>query len=177
MPAPIPPLTPQIQTLVALANEEAASAGLSFIWPQHVLLAVLREPTLRAAQTMSRLGLRVKETRESAREMVRPDADVVVSGRLPLHPFTRRALRRTSQIAAGCGSESTDDTHLLLALIENPRRPASRLLRRLGVDPKHVRLLLTGNEPPGDTEDTPQPVALDYRPPDHRPWWKALFGR
>jgi ATP-dependent Clp protease ATP-binding subunit ClpC len=159
------------ETALALANDEAACAGAAFIWPHHLMLGILREGTGGGARLLVKLGLKLNESREIARQLLAPaPRDELVSGQLPLHPFTRRAIRRAAKLAAADGQTEVNDAHLLLALIENPRRTADRLLVRVGVSPDHLRSLLNGKPVPGSPELAYAADAVEKRRP--RRWWR-----
>jgi ATP-dependent Clp protease ATP-binding subunit ClpC len=161
------------ETALALANDEATRAGARFICPHHLLLGMLREGTGGGARLLTKLGLKLNESREVARQLLTPaPREEVVVGQLPLHPFTRRAIRRAAILAAAEGQAEVNDAHLLLALIESPRRTATRLLVRLGVTPDQLRSLLTGKLLPGSPELSYATGAVQERRPGR--WWQ--FG-
>jgi ATP-dependent Clp protease ATP-binding subunit ClpA len=167
-PAP-PKWTEEVRLVFSLANDEAAQSGQKFIWPEHFLLGMLRERHLAGTVALERLGVRLREARHLARESLRAPRDEVITGRLPLHPYSRRATRRAATFAAADGADAANDVHLLLALIENPRRPVGALLRRMQIDPKSLQLLLKHDEK--KEAASAEPLAYDSSRPSRRSWW------
>jgi hypothetical protein len=67
------PLTPAVQRTFVYAREEAAALGHRCVGPEHLLLAVLREPDCRAVELLTPLGLTLAALREAARRLPEPE--------------------------------------------------------------------------------------------------------
>jgi ATP-dependent Clp protease ATP-binding subunit ClpC len=162
-------LSPTIEVAMNLASDEASSAGRKFIWPEHLILGMLRESRGEGARALARLGANLPQMRALIRDSFPEPSDEVITGTLPLHPFTRRATRRAAMHAVAEGFESVGDQHLLLAIIDRPRPSVARVLEKAGISLEHLRLLLTGKATTISTE-------LHYRRTEpKRRWWH--FGR
>ncbi len=135
MPSALPPLSPIVDDILALANEEAMRRGSSFVRPVDVLLGMLRHGRCIAAKSLKVHDLTLRRFRDIVDETIKNRGDFVVEGKLPLHPFARRAIRRAPLLRpSGSTTIVVSDELLLLAMIENPRRLLSRLLTRSGID-------------------------------------------
>jgi hypothetical protein len=63
------PLSPAAQRALRFAAEEAAQLGRTVVGPEHLLLALLREPETQAALILSQAGLQLDDARRAAREL------------------------------------------------------------------------------------------------------------
>jgi ATP-dependent Clp protease ATP-binding subunit ClpC len=159
-------LSPTAEVVINLANDEASAAGRKFIRLEHLILGILREGRGKGSSALVQLGANLREMRDLIRNSLTKAADEVVSGTLPLHPFTRRAIRRAAIYAAAEGSGQVADHHLLLAVIERPRPSIVRLFEGSGIEIENLRLVMTGAGKDGTAE-------LPYRPPEpKRRWWR-----
>jgi hypothetical protein len=67
------PLTPAVKRILEYAREEAALLHHSSVGPEHLLLAVLREPESQAVELLAPLGLTLPALRETTRGLPEPE--------------------------------------------------------------------------------------------------------
>ncbi len=110
-----PRLSPEAEIIVRQATEEARDLGQQSVRPEHVLLALLRDPGSPTALALSGLSL----SYEGVREVV---GLTEVAGRPPSAPplgWSRAAqlvLERAADDATYRGSEEVRPAHILVAL-------------------------------------------------------------
>lgn len=123
---------------IAHGRQEAIAAGARTIGSDHLLLGVIAMRDTRASRALQGLGA----TTESLRAVVGrvdPGGGDSPSG---LSAEARRALERSLRSASSLGRHGIDTESLVLALIEDRRGPAARVLEALGVSPQAVRELI-----------------------------------
>lgn len=167
-------LSASVEEALVCANDEAISRNSTFIRPEDILLGLLREKKNTAALVLLQLGLKLQPLRAAVRRRFQLP-DMVTMGKLPLHPYSRRALRRARR--PGNPQQPIEASDLLLALIENPRRSVIRVLRELNVQPEAIRALIAPQSAESDNTDRPLPYAAQQRRPGWRRWLRILSGR
>jgi ATP-dependent Clp protease ATP-binding subunit ClpC len=149
---------------VVLAQEEAVRLRHAHIGAEHLLLGVLRCEQGAGPAAMEELGIRPDGLRAAvAREVpAQPDPP---SGHIPFTPEAKIALEGSLRQAIDRGSDLIESGHLLLALVEDPRRSHDRIapvLAGIGVEPRELaaaaRRRLGGRSP------TPAPAAMPAPP-------------
>ncbi|GAA1741124.1 Clp protease N-terminal domain-containing protein [Luedemannella helvata] len=142
------------RTAVKAAVEVARQRGDSRVGTEHLLLAVLAEPTAAGL-----LGVTAEQARAAAEDLdrralaavgvdigdFRPTGTPGAGKRPPFSSGAREVLSRTLALAAAARSRRIEDRHLLLALLERDRHdPVAALLSTLRVDPATARTRLQG---------------------------------
>jgi len=147
--------------LLTRAAAEASRRGDQRIGTDHLLLAVLADPSSDAA---SALGADLATARAGADELDRSalaaigirlgaatDVGAAVAPRrlAPLTSGARAVLKRTIEVARPTKTGRIESRHFLLALLECTRPdPAAELLAELGIDPSAVRSRLSAADRP-----------------------------
>lgn len=134
------------------ATEEARARGDRRVGTEHLLLAVLDEPT-----GADLLGITAETARRAAGELDRQALAAIGvdigdfrptgtpgSGKRPgFSSGAREVLSRTLALAAATKSRRIETRHLLLALLERDRHdPVAALLSALDIDPQATRARL-----------------------------------
>ncbi len=110
-----PRLSPEAEVIVRLATDEARDLGQQSVQPEHILLALLREPGSSIAEALA--GLRLSY--ERVRDVV---GHTEVAGRPPSAPalaWSRAAelvLERAADDATYRGAEQVRPAHILVGL-------------------------------------------------------------
>ena len=145
-----------LRTTVAGARSIARLQGSPTIEAQHLLLAILDDPSARTARAIRRLGLSKEAVGDAIdRELAGALGAVGVS--LESFASTRRvpgssnprwgqsaklALERTLRAASDRGDKRLDDRHLLLGLARAEAGVVPRLFELLGLTPGSVAAAL-----------------------------------
>lgn len=120
------------RTAVVRAQEEAREAGHDTITPEHLLIALIRDPEATAARTVQALGATPEPVRTAVADRFGPQAATVPAA-IPFTPQSKKALELTHREALRLGHEHIGAEHLLLGVITLDEGPAAEVLRDLGV--------------------------------------------
>lgn len=123
------------------AEVEARALAHSYIGTEHILLALLREPESRAARALASLGVTYEKVTAAVARMMGRGVEVDA---LP-PAFTgkaQEAVDLAAREASGQGLERADTEHILLALVQDPRGAATRILVQLDAEPAMIRAAL-----------------------------------
>ncbi len=110
-----PQLSPEAELVVRQATEEARDLGQQSVQPEHVLLALLRDPTSPTSQALADIRLSYERAREAM-------GLTELAGRPPSAPaleWSRAAqlvLERAADDATYRGADQVRPAHLLVAL-------------------------------------------------------------
>jgi ATP-dependent Clp protease ATP-binding subunit ClpA len=93
------PLTPQAQSVVRQASEEARGLNHNYVGTEHLLLGLLHEQGGVAALALNRLGLEAGDVREEIQYLLNPWADRGDEEAPPVPRPARPALRKKARAA------------------------------------------------------------------------------
>jgi ATP-dependent Clp protease ATP-binding subunit ClpC len=134
------------------AETEALRVRTPYVAPEHVLLALLADPTDVPAATLASLGAQPETLRAAVEAVVRPTP---LGEPLPLpFPYTSRAKRTlelTREEAVRSRAPSLSPELLLLALLQDDRTLAYEVLTQAGVTLANAREALQRFDAPGPT--------------------------
>src|SRR5262245_32740113 len=85
-------LTNQAREALALANEEARSLQHDYVGTEHILLALVRDPSGIAAKTLGALGIELASVRGEIEKLVNRGPRPITLRSLPLTPRAKRAI-------------------------------------------------------------------------------------
>lgn len=122
--------------VLAAASYEAHALGHGSIETEHILLALLGEPSVAAA--LDALSLSPAEVREAVERHVEAGTSVEPGPR-PLGPGAKGALELALRESFSGGEGVIGPEHILLALAAGEDRTAGRVLHELGVDLERLR--------------------------------------
>src|SRR5579872_1351490 len=123
--------SPAAQEALAAAQNLARRREHQQIELEHLCDALLRQPDGLCATMVSRTGASVPLLLKGLEEALLATPRVV-GGQVYLGPEALAALDVAEREARRLGDERTGPEHLLLAIPQDPRSPASRALRALG---------------------------------------------
>jgi hypothetical protein len=125
--------TDELKILLAFAREVASEWGYAHVEPEHILLALLRDPSTIAAILLQRAGADLAPVHlslEAYLEHNRP------SSKLSEGYFSDMALRvfeRALRLAGDEASDRVSTVHLLLAIVVDGQSYAAEVLSKYGV--------------------------------------------
>jgi ATP-dependent Clp protease ATP-binding subunit ClpC len=123
---------------LALAADEARSFNHEYVGTEHVLLALIAEPS-GAASVLASMGVDVGRIRGEVERLVQRGSEPVSAGVLPHTPRTRQVIEYARDEAHSVGQKVVDSEHLLIALLREPDGVAGIVLKNLGVNADHLR--------------------------------------
>jgi len=124
---------------IVLAKHEADRFGSLEIDPEHVLLALLNDPSLISRTTD---GIAEKEIRETINTHLPRRQPNLLPHDLPLSQAAREALVLAEAEADKLGHRDIRNQHLLLGLVESRNSYARELLTKKGLSVDTLRLQL-----------------------------------
>jgi Clp amino terminal domain, pathogenicity island component len=132
-------LTNQAREALALANDEARSLGHDYVGTEHILLALVRDPSGIASKTLGTLGITPQSVRAEVERLVNRGPNPTSTSALPLTPRAMRAIDDATLEAAVVNEKCAGPEHLLLGLLSEGEGVACQVLINLGVTPDNLR--------------------------------------
>jgi ATP-dependent Clp protease ATP-binding subunit ClpC len=126
--------TDRSRRALQVAGDEAAALHHDYIGPEHILLALLRDPDSAAVAVLTALDCELESVRTKIHDIVKPGTTAAPAG--ALRPFTSRVkkvLEFTMIAARDSGSTSVDTQHLLVGLLREEKGIAAQVLVNAGV--------------------------------------------
>ncbi len=136
----LPPLTLNAEKVLVRANQEALHYNHDCIASQHILLALAKEGTGRAARVLRNHRIDLKLLQREVIRLLKPGSEVVLEKNLPYTPVVRRVMAYAAKEAKGRREVGTE--HLLLGLMWDGETVIARVLVDLGLRPDEIRLEL-----------------------------------
>jgi ATP-dependent Clp protease ATP-binding subunit ClpC len=135
-------LTQHARNVITLADEESRRLGHEYVGTEHILLALLREPSYAGSGALARLGVSADAVREEVEKLVHRGPGQQAAGELamlPLTPRAQRAIQTAAEEAANVSLSVAGPEHLLIGLIRDPDGVAGCVMRGMGLDVNRVR--------------------------------------
>ena len=117
-----------------VAGDEAAALHHEYIGPEHILLALLRDPDSAAVTVLIALGCNIDGIRTKVHDIVKPGTAAAPAG--ALRPFTSRVkqvLEFTMRAARDDNSSAVGTQHVLVGLLREEKSIAAQVLVNSGV--------------------------------------------
>jgi ATP-dependent Clp protease ATP-binding subunit ClpC len=130
--------TERARQVVVLAQDEARALRHNYVGTEHLLLALLREDTSRAAQVLDSFDVTHEEVVAQVARIV-GRGDEPVGGEIPFTPRATRVLERALGEADALGRKEVSTEHVLLALAREGDAVAARILLDFDVDDADIR--------------------------------------
>lgn len=135
------------RAVLEFAKAEAAGLDHNFVGSGHILLGLLRGPNGHAANVLAaqadldsvRAEVRELVPAQQSQEMAGGSGDEVPIERLPFTPHAREALLRAHRVAQDQRADQMTPEHLLVGVVQEPEGTASKVLKRLDVDPHAIQ--------------------------------------
>jgi ATP-dependent Clp protease ATP-binding subunit ClpA len=143
--------SPAARRALSLAPQEMQRWGHSWIGPEHLLLAMLRDQSSVARVLMDQLAAtdEVRRRLEASLTAIGPHE---LPPSLP-EPGAKQVITTAREEAGRAGAAIVSTGHLLLALLAAGGSDVARILGHAGVHPKTVRLMLPNITAPGEVTD------------------------
>lgn len=153
--------TERARKVLALAQQEAARLGHSYIGTEHLLLGLVHEGDGVAAKALGTLAINLDLVRTQVESTIgRGDAK---EGQLGYTPRAKKVIELSVEEAQNLGHNYIGTEHILLGLIREGEGVAAQVLTSMGADialvQQRVIELLGGHVSPGQN---PQPKAGSY---------------
>jgi ATP-dependent Clp protease ATP-binding subunit ClpC len=126
--------TDRFLLVLDLAADEARAWKHSQVAPEHLLLAMVDEGGGVGAVVLLRFGIEPAQVRAAVEKLVRPGADKVAAGELPLSLDAQDALACATEEAQKLKHTHVGTEHLLLGLLRDERSVAGQALAALGLE-------------------------------------------
>ncbi len=127
------------------AGDEAAALHHDYIGPEHILLALLRDPDSAAVAVLTALDCDLGGIRTKVHDIVNPGTAAAPAG--ALRPFTSRVkkvLELTMIAARDDSSSSVGTQHVLVGLLREEKSVAAQVLVNSGISVGAVTAALDG---------------------------------
>jgi ATP-dependent Clp protease ATP-binding subunit ClpC len=136
--------TERARQVVVLAQEEARTLKHNYIGTEHILLGLLREEEGLAARVLESLDITVERVRSQVVRIV-GSGEEVTSGQIPFTPRAKKVLELALREALSLGHNYIGTEHILLGLVQEKKRLASRIPFRRADEKQNMaaRILLT----------------------------------
>jgi len=122
----------EIKDVLQCAREEATMLGHSYIGTKHILLGALRGG--KAAEILEKQGVELEKVRDVVRDKPPTHSFDAYRNQLPVTTRARNIIKAADEEAALMHSEGgADSSHLLLALLRDPRSASCQVLRAMNV--------------------------------------------
>ena len=133
-------LTEEIRTILEYSREEAMRTGCRAIFPEHLLLGILRHGSNSAIDFLSRAGLDPQQVKNDVENHVFRDEPVPFDEAENVG-FSRAALTASSMaiMEAIKAGDDVRAVHLLAALCDTPEEWCGNFLRSHGLDIRIIR--------------------------------------
>ena len=123
---------------VMLAQEEARRLGHNLVGTEQILLGLLGEKTGIAAKVLMTMGATLKDARIEVEKIIGRGSGFSPA-ELPFTPKVKRVFEYAYEESRQLGHNYIGPEHLLLGLIRDGEGVASKVLERLGIDPKEAQ--------------------------------------
>ena len=176
---PFERFTERAKKVLALAQEEAESAGHKYIGTEHLLLALLREDEGLARAALAGLGVELDSTREAIGAALGTARRDVVFQIVPTSRV-KKVIEIAFEEAQRMGDSSVGTHHLLFGLLLEGEGVAARILVDMGVTLEKARAEVERVLKVGGQESTQPPQAgrrMPTPPPPMLPELRQLLLR
>ena len=148
--------TDRAKKVMNLARQEAQRFNHEYLGTEHVLLGLVQEGSVVAANVLKNMGVDLARIRAEIEKLVKSGPSMVTMGQLPFTPRAKKVLELSMEEAHNLGHNYIGTEHLLLGLIKENEGIAAKVLTNLGVKLEDVReevLEFLGADPTEDDED------------------------
>jgi len=133
--------TDRSRKVMQLSNQEAQRLNHEYIGTEHMLLGLIKEGSGVAANVLKNLDLDLNKCRVEVLKLVSPGPGpaVIIMGKLPMTPRTKRVLESAIQSALDLNHNYVGTEHLLLGLVTEREGIAAQVLMNFNVTVETVR--------------------------------------
>ncbi len=132
--------TSRARRVMQFANQAAQVLNHEYIGTEHILLGLLQADPSVAAMVLEYCGLELQRVQEEVVQVVPVGPDMVImGGRLPNTPQTRRVLESSVEEASNLGHDYVGTEHVLLGLLREQEGVAAQVLTNLRLKLEDIR--------------------------------------
>lgn len=126
--------------VVTYSQEEAIKAKHASLYPEHILIGILREGTGIAARFLKASGLKLETLREAISEIIiTKQGESNFPEVLSFSPAIKRVLKEASDQAKLFGTNYINPEHLFLAVLNNNDSSVANLLMQFNIDVERIK--------------------------------------
>ncbi len=127
------------KVLEALAQIEGKRLNSSFLEPDHIMIALLKDEDSVAARIMKNLGVNTDKLIIDIEKSARQSAATIIIGKLPMSPGYKKIVEMSKEEARKLKNSYIGTEHLLLALFKDGTCSGLDNLIRAGIDYNVIR--------------------------------------
>jgi len=142
------------------AQREAARLGGNVVWPEHLLMGILRAEAAVSHRLLAALDLTAREVIGELEPVISRGPAHDAEREMQLHPTTRTILNEAREEAIRGRSNFIGTEHLLIAVIATAREPSAGPFRTRGIDAGRARAALDNLYPPERATPTPREAEM-----------------
>jgi ATP-dependent Clp protease ATP-binding subunit ClpA len=126
--------------VVTVAQEEALKAGHAKLYPEHILLGILKEGTGVSARFLKASGLEIETLREKINEIiVMKQLSPLTTGVLPFSSAVKKVLKEAWDKSNFLGTNYIGTEHLFLALLSKDNASILKILKESDLDIERIK--------------------------------------
>jgi len=126
--------------VITYSQEEAAKANHPRLYPEHILLGIVREGSGIAARFLRASGLKIEVLREKINDtLVIKNNDKDFSDALAFSPAAKTILQKSWDVAKSLRTNYINPEHLFLALLAEDNSTVINLLQHFDVDIERIK--------------------------------------
>jgi ATP-dependent Clp protease ATP-binding subunit ClpC len=125
--------TDKARLVIVRAQEESRALRYTYVGPEHILLALMRDDRGMAVHVLTDQGITEDRVRDQLGLTVQAGL-VPPTGHIPFTPRAKKTLELSLRESRQLGDSHIGTEHLLLGLIRQDEGPAAQALRELGAD-------------------------------------------
>jgi ATP-dependent Clp protease ATP-binding subunit ClpC len=126
--------TDRARKVMQLANQESQKLNHEFIGTEHILLGLLKEGSGTGALLLEKgFGLYLKDVYAQIAVLVQPGPDMVIMGKLPHTPRTKKVIEYAIEESRLLGHNYVGTEHILLGLLREEEGVAAQVLMNCGI--------------------------------------------
>ena len=126
--------TERAKRVIGGAREEAARLGSEYVYTEHILLGLCREPDGIAARALSNLGVKIEALACEIEQQAPPGKWVVPLDAIPFTPGARKVLELAVEVARHFNHSYIGTEHILLGLLKEGEGIATKVLHNMKID-------------------------------------------
>ena len=156
--------------VIILAQEEAFTTKHEKLYPEHILLGLMREESGLSAKLLKGSGLTIDILREKIKKTSIKNAEPVISSEsLPFSPSVKKVIREAWYEVQSVGAYYVTPENLFMCLLREENASVVDILRSMDVDVARIknsvkRVLNRGSQPNIHPEEASKTVVASAKP-------------
>ncbi len=128
--------TEKSQRMILEAQEEAKRQGHNYVGSEHLLLAMLKDPSQGAGALLAQVGMEYETFKRVVLDLVPPEMGIAST--VNYTPRTKRIFELAFEIARKFGQSYVNTEHILLAILSEGKGVGVLAMRNIGIDPDQL---------------------------------------